>query len=85
MNAPFDIFQMIPVDRMLWRGTAGSVDEAQARVRELAGGAGGKYLILCLQTGTGLVVDAGEPDVTGDDLTREDRSLPSDMAGTSGS
>jgi hypothetical protein len=65
MTSPFDIFQMIPVDRVLWRGTAGSVEEAQARVRELGGGSPEKYLILCVQTGTGLVVDTdGEGAVT---------------------
>ena len=58
MNSPFDIFQMIPVDRVLWRGTAGTVEEAQARVRELGNDHPGKYLILSVQTGTGLVIDA---------------------------
>jgi hypothetical protein len=49
---------MVPVDRVCWRGTAGSVEEAQARVRELTDGSPGKYLILCLETGTGLVVNS---------------------------
>lgn len=64
MNPPLDIFQMVPVDRVLWRGTAGSVDEAQARVRELADSSPGKYLILCLQTGTGLVINTDHADGT---------------------
>ena len=65
MTSPFDIFQMIPVDRVLWKGTAGSVEEAQARVRKLGAGSPGKYLILCVQTGTGFVVDTdGEGVVT---------------------
>ncbi|MFY9688427.1 MAG: hypothetical protein WA369_12250 [Candidatus Acidiferrales bacterium] len=58
MNHPFDIFQMLPVDRVLWRGTAGSLEEARTRVREMAGGAPGRYLVLCVQTGTGLVVNS---------------------------
>jgi hypothetical protein len=57
MTSPFDIFQMIPVDRVLWKGTAGSMEEAQSRVQELGAGSPGKYLILCVQTGTGLVVN----------------------------
>jgi len=64
MNPPLDIFQMIPVDRVLWRGTAGSVDEAQLRVRELADSSPGRYLILCVQTGTGLVVNTDDLDFT---------------------
>jgi hypothetical protein len=62
MNPPFDIYQMEPVDRVLWRGTAGSVEEAQERIREFVGSSSGKYLILCLQTGTGLVVDTNDLD-----------------------
>jgi hypothetical protein len=58
MTSPFDIFQMIPVDRVLWRGTAGTVEEAQARVRELGANHPGKYLILSVQSGTGLVINA---------------------------
>jgi hypothetical protein len=57
MESPFDIFQMIPVDRVLWKGTAASVEEAQSRVRELGANSPGRYLILCVQTGTGLVVN----------------------------
>ena len=56
MTPPLDIFQMVPVDRVLWRGTAGSVGEARAFIREFADRWPGKYLILCVQTGTGLVV-----------------------------
>jgi len=63
MNSPFDIFQMIPVDRVLWCGTAGTVEEAQARVRELGNDRPGKYLILSVQTGTGLVVNADGSNV----------------------
>jgi hypothetical protein len=63
MNAPFDIFQMMPVDRVVWRGTAESVEAAQTRVRELAAGSPGKYLILCVQTGVGLVVKADDAGV----------------------
>lgn len=64
MSSPFDIFQMLPVDRVLWKGTAGSIEEAQARVRELGAISPGKYLILRVQTGTGLVVNADTADVT---------------------
>jgi len=64
MSSPFDIFQMLPVDRVLWKGTAGSIEEAQARVRELGASSPGKYLILRVQTGTGLVVNADTADET---------------------
>jgi hypothetical protein len=64
MSCPFDIFQMIPVDRVLWRGTAGSVEEAQARVRELGANHPGKYLILSVQSGTGLVINTDGTNVT---------------------
>jgi hypothetical protein len=66
MKPPFDIFRMLPVDRALWRGTATSVEEAQERIREFAGNSSGKYLILCLQTGIGLVVNTD--DVNADDI-----------------
>jgi hypothetical protein len=63
MNSLFEIFHMVPIDRVLWRGTAGSVDEAQARVRELAVNSPGKYLVLCTRTGTGLVIDSDDSDL----------------------
>ncbi len=65
MTSPYDIVQMIPVDRVLWKGTAGSVEEAQVRVRKLGAASPGKYLILCVKTGTRLVVNTdGEGVVT---------------------
>ena len=57
MTPPLDIFQMVPVDRVLWRGTAGNAEEARTRVKELGANAPGKYLILCVETGAGFVVD----------------------------
>jgi hypothetical protein len=62
MNPLFDIFQMLPADRVIWRGTAGSVEEARGRIRQLSAGSPGKYLVLCVCTGTGLVVNSGGLD-----------------------
>jgi hypothetical protein len=64
MNPLFDIFQMVPVDRVLWLGTAESLEEAQARIRELGAGSPGKYLVLCTRTGTGLIVNSSGSDLT---------------------
>lgn len=73
MTAPFDILQLVPVDRVLWRGTATTLEEARVRVRELAEAAPGKYLILCVQTGTGLVINTDDADITALGRTRRRR------------
>ncbi|MGC2331398.1 MAG: hypothetical protein WA581_08090 [Candidatus Acidiferrales bacterium] len=78
MNAPLDIFQMIPVDRVLWRGTAGTVEEAQVRVREFAGRSPGKYLILCVQTGTRARRRHGRPRFGGNGRARQRSAMLKD-------
>ena len=63
MIAPFDIFQMEETGSVVWRGTAATMEEAKACVRELAAAAPGEYFILSQRTGNKITVkseDLGE-------------------------
>jgi hypothetical protein len=77
MNLPFDIFELVPGDRVIWRGTAGTIEEARAHVQKLASDSPGRYLILRLQTGDGLVVDSDGTDELDSQASTEDESLES--------
>lgn len=56
MMPPFDIFQMNPDGSVLWRGTAETMEDAQAHIRELAASSPGEFVIHSHQTGNRLVV-----------------------------
>jgi hypothetical protein len=56
---PFDIFLSEADGSVLWRGTAATIEEAKARIRELAASAPGQYIILSRQTGSKYVVQGG--------------------------
>jgi hypothetical protein len=63
MIAPFDIFEVENAGSVVWRGTAATLEEAKARVGELAAASPGEYFILSQRTGNRIVVgpdDAGE-------------------------
>jgi hypothetical protein len=51
MESPFDIFRAETDGNMIWRGAATSLDEAKARVQELAKTWPADYLIVNLQSG----------------------------------
>ena len=56
MKTPaFDIFQ-VQDNGALWVGSALTLDEAQERVRQIAGVASGEYLLLNQSTGHRLVI-----------------------------
>jgi hypothetical protein len=56
VSAPFDIFQTEAAGTPLWRGTAGTLDEAKSHIRKLAAGSPGEYMILNRRTGSKVVV-----------------------------
>jgi hypothetical protein len=56
---PFEIFQSEGDGSVLWRGTAATIEEAKARIRELSASAPGQYIILSRQTGSKYVVQGG--------------------------
>ena len=60
---PYDIFQSESDGGVLWRGSAVTIDEAKARIRELAAIAPGQYIILSRHTGSKLVVHDGNASV----------------------
>jgi hypothetical protein len=57
---PFDIFQTEPDGGVLWRGSAATIEEAKARIRDFAISAPGQYIILTRQTGSKVVVHSGD-------------------------
>ena len=60
MTIPFDIFRKEGSGKVLWLGAAATIEDAKARVREIAVRAPGEYLILDQQTGNKhLVQDDG--------------------------
>lgn len=56
MSVPFDIFLTETNGGVLWIGTAETVEDAQARVRELASRSPGEYFLLNQKTGNRLVI-----------------------------
>jgi hypothetical protein len=61
-TAPFDIFRTEGTGSVLWIGSAASVTEAKARIRQQSAGSPGEYLLLNQQTGTKLVIKLDETD-----------------------
>ena len=51
MVPPFDIFKLESDRSLRWREAAATLDEAQARVRELARSSPGEYVIFSQITG----------------------------------
>ena len=56
---PFEIFLQEGDGNVLWRGSAESLENAKARVRELATTAPGQYLIWNHVSGERVVLEAG--------------------------
>lgn len=60
MLAPFDIFRLDSEDRMLWVGSAGDLETAKARIRELMKDVPADYLIFSLKTQHKMRIKKGE-------------------------
>ncbi|HXM97764.1 MAG TPA: hypothetical protein VN982_04760 [Candidatus Dormibacteraeota bacterium] len=52
----FDIFRAQADGSVLWRESASTLDRANVRIRQLAAGSPGDYILVNQQTGTKLVV-----------------------------
>jgi len=52
----FDIFRAQADGSVLWRDSAPTLDRANARIRQLAAGSPGDYILVNQQTGTKLIV-----------------------------
>jgi hypothetical protein len=59
MTAPFDIFQAETSGDVLWLESAVTLEEAHARVQELAAHSPGEYLLLNQKTGDKIVIKPG--------------------------
>ena len=58
VSAPFDIFQTEAGGAALWCGTAGTLEEAETRIGELAAVSPGEYVILNRCTGDRVIVQS---------------------------
>lgn len=57
---PFDVFQTDADGSVLWRGSATTLEDAHARIQELAAIVPGDYIILSRQSGKKIVVSGGQ-------------------------
>ena len=53
---PFDVFLADGDGSVLWRGSASTLEDAHARIQELAAAVPGDYIILSRQSGKKIVV-----------------------------
>lgn len=58
MESPFDIFRAEDGGSLLWRGSAASMDEAKARILELAKSWPAEYVVINLQSGLRVSISA---------------------------
>lgn len=58
MESPFDIFRAEDGGSLLWRGSAASMDEAKARILELAESWPAEYVIVNIQSGLRISIAA---------------------------
>jgi hypothetical protein len=61
MSHSLDIFQADSDGRILWRGSADSLEAAKAWIQKLAASAPGEYLILDQHTGERVLVSPDSP------------------------
>lgn len=64
MIAPFDIFQTHQDGTALWRGTAGTLEEAKSLIAKLSAGSPGEYVIVSLRTGNKQIIRSDEDIAT---------------------
>jgi hypothetical protein len=62
MIPPFEVFQSEADGNVLWRGTAATLEDAKARIREFAAEAPGDFIIMSRRTGQKLIVPSKELD-----------------------
>ena len=62
MIPPFEVFQSETDGNVLWRGTAATLEDAKARIRELAAEDPGEFIIMSRRTGHKLIVRSRELD-----------------------
>jgi hypothetical protein len=62
MTAPFDIFRAESNGSVFWIGSAASVAEAKARIREQSTSSAGEFLLLNQETGSKLVIKPDDLD-----------------------
>lgn len=60
MIPPFEIFRTEADGSVLWRGTAETLEDAKARIRELAAETPGDFIIMSRRTGHKLIVQSKE-------------------------
>jgi hypothetical protein len=60
MIPPFEVFQSEADGNVLWRGTAATLEDAKARIRELAAEAPGDFIIMSRRTGHKLIIQSKE-------------------------
>ena len=56
MTTPFDIFENEKSGAVIWLGSAATIEEAKARIRELGVRSHTEYLVLNQQTGNKMVI-----------------------------
>jgi len=70
MIHPFDIFRTEIDDSVCWLESAATLEEAQARVQELARHSPGEYVVLNYKTGNKLVINLKNIDTPLVDIER---------------
>ena len=60
MIPPFEVFQTEADGNVLWRGTAATMEDAKARIRELAAENPGEFIVMSRRTGQKLIVQCNE-------------------------
>lgn len=66
MTSQFDIFQKESDGRILWCGTAATLEEAKAAVEKFAAAEPGAYLIVDFDRRSEVVIRAGRPTEPGE-------------------
>lgn len=64
MIPPFDVFHIESTGALLWRGDAGTLEEARALVRKLAKDGRECYIILSQRTGNKIAVNSDGSDTS---------------------
>ena len=56
MTAPFDIFENEKSGTVIWLGSAATIEEAKARIHQVAAHSPTEYLVLNQKTGSKVVI-----------------------------
>lgn len=74
MIPPFDVFRIGDDGGIVWKGSEKNLEDAKARVGELAADDPGEYMIVSLQTGNKILVKAGGAEVQHRQAARDSSS-----------